>query len=384
MDIPLDEILIVDDTPANLKLLSQMLSGQGFKVRVASNGRQALTSIKVALPDLVLLDIKMPEMSGFEVCKLLQEDPITSDIPVIFISALDNLTDKLMGFKVGGVDYISKPFQLDEVIARVRTHLALKRTQKMLKNNNERMLRELNLAGHLQNNFIPQKFPVIPGWQISAELQPARETSGDFYDIFPLQEGKLGILIADVVDKGVAAALLMVLVWSFLREQCSIFPNQPDRVFHEVNQRMLTILNDSEFVTAFLGILDTETGQLTYANAGHNPPLWAQTGAEKIVELTRTGLPLGISEDLGWESAEIEVKPDDVLFLFTDGLTEACNKTGEFSGLQRLKTCLLPFSRNDSERIIELMKEELTGFLQGEILQDDLALMVIKRCHQDR
>lgn len=127
-----DDILIVDDTPANLRLLSDMLVKQGYKVRLAPNGRLALMGVQAVLPNLILLDIKMPGMSGYEVCEQLKADPRTRDIPVIFLSALDQADDKVKAFKRGGVDYVTKPLQVEEVLARVETHLKLRELQKQL------------------------------------------------------------------------------------------------------------------------------------------------------------------------------------------------------------------------------------------------------------
>ncbi len=382
MNNNVDEILIVDDTPANLKLLSQILSSHGYKIRVALSGSQALTSVELAQPDLILLDIKMPDMNGFEVCRQLKANSKTSQIPVIFISALNDLQDKLQGFHVGGLDYISKPFQIEEVLARVKSHLYIRRAQQILQMNNDRMQRELNLAWHLQMNFLPQKFPDVPNWQFSAALQPARETSGDFYDVFKLPDDRIVVLIADVVDKGVAAALLMVLAWSLLRERISLYPEHPEQVFFDVNQRILSILNDLEYVTVFLGILDPNSGKMVYANAGHNPPLWFRDSSPNPNQLGRTGLPLGVSEDFGWSQSEIMIEPDDILLVYTDGVTEACNQMGDYVGLQHLAECVKAIVLEDAETIISKILEELDLFLDNEPPQDDLTLIVIKRLNE--
>lgn len=212
-----DEILIVDDTPANLRLLTQMLVQRSHVVRAVTSGARALDSARSNPPSLILLDIRMPEMNGYEVCETLKEDPRTLDIPIIFISALNEIEDKVKGFSVGGVDYITKPFQLEEVLARVETHLALRRLQKRLQDANKRYEQELTLAGSLQASFFPADPPKVPGWQVSLKLRPARETSGDYYDAYSLPNGNLGILIADVVDKGAAAALYMALSWTLIR-----------------------------------------------------------------------------------------------------------------------------------------------------------------------
>jgi two-component system sensor histidine kinase/response regulator len=148
---PSGNILIVDDTPANLRLLSNMLAEQGYKVRSVINGQMALTATQASPPDLILLDIRMPEMNGYEVCERLKADEDTHDIPIIFISALDATQDKVKAFTVGGVDYITKPFQLEEVLARVETHLALRNLQKSLQREiieRDKLIAELDAYAH--------------------------------------------------------------------------------------------------------------------------------------------------------------------------------------------------------------------------------------------
>ena len=148
---PIGNILIVDDTPANLRLLSKMLTEQGYNVRSVINGKMALTTTQAAPPDLILLDIRMPEMDGYEVCEQLKADEGTHDIPIIFISALDAAQDKVKAFTAGGVDYVTKPFQLEEVLARVETHLALRNLQKSLQREiieRDKLIAELDAYAH--------------------------------------------------------------------------------------------------------------------------------------------------------------------------------------------------------------------------------------------
>ena len=169
-------ILIVDDTPANLRLLSNMLSDQGYKVRSVINGQMALTAIHAAAPDLVLLDIRMPGMSGYEVCEALKADPETREIPIIFISALDEIHDKVKAFTVGGVDYITKPFQFEEVLARVETHLALRNLQRQLQNEivaRDKLIGELDAYAHTVAHDLKNPLTVLVGY---AELLEKRHT----------------------------------------------------------------------------------------------------------------------------------------------------------------------------------------------------------------
>jgi sigma-B regulation protein RsbU (phosphoserine phosphatase) len=379
-DAPKADILIVDDTPANLRLLSQMLAEQGYQIRPVPDGPLALAATRAEPPDLILLDIRMPEMNGYEVCEHLKADAQTRDIPIIFISALDATQDKVKAFTAGGVDYVTKPFQFEEVLARVETHLALRKLQKQLQDANKKMAQELALAGEVQTSFLPRGLPHIPGWQLSVTLKPARETSGDFYDINLLPNGRLGILVADVVDKGAGAALFMALSWILIRTYAAEYPTQPELVFSAVNRRILKDTNANQFVAVFYGILDPATGMLVYCNAGHCPPYLVSTqSGEKVQKLIRTGVPLGIFEDETWEQGVVHLGPGDVLVLYTDGITDAEDGKGTFFGQERLLESVQANLGHPAQEMQDALMAEVREFVGDAPQFDDIALMVVVR-----
>ena len=386
-EAPQDNILIVDDAPANLRLLSEMLSKRGYGVRAVTSGERALASVRTDPPNLILLDIRMPGMNGYEVCKHLKADPPTRHIPVIFLSALNELQDKVQAFAVGGVDYVTKPFQGEEVLARVETHLALRKLQnqlreanRQLRDTNRRMARELALAGKVQASFLPREPAAIPGWQIAAALKPARQTSGDFYDLIPLPHGRLGLLIADVVDKGVAAALFMALSWILIRTYAVEHPTHPELVLSAVNHRLLAETDTDQFVTVFYGILDPAVGTLTYCNAGHPPPLLlgAQYG-DTAQPLSRTGMALGVVETEIWEQTTVHLGPGDVLVLYSDGVTDAEDQQEASFGYERLKTTALADLSRSAQEIQDSLLAEIKQFVGEAIQSDDITVMVVVR-----
>jgi sigma-B regulation protein RsbU (phosphoserine phosphatase) len=380
-------ILIVDDTPANLRLLSQRLVGDGHYVRPLPDGPLALAAAQAELPDLILLDIRMPDMDGYEVCKRLKAEVKTRDIPIIFISALDATQDKVKAFAAGGVDYVTKPFQAPEVLARVATHLALRALQKQLQEANETMARELALAGEIQASFLPADLPAIPGWRLSATLQPARQASGDFYDFVPLPNDLWGILVADVSDKGAGAALYMALSCTLLRTHAREYPGQPALVLRATNHRILQDCSANEFVTVFYGVLDPVTGMLVYASAGHCPPLHLRKQVDEQVHwLARTGVPLGIFGDKAWRQEMVQLDPGDLLVLYTDGITEAHSEPRLLFGEERLLASvraaldmagLQPLS---PQAIQDAILAEVEDFLGGAPPSDDIALIILQRC----
>jgi len=373
-------ILIIDDNPANLRLLSQMLTKHGYAVRPVTDCQLALGAAFAEPPDLILLDIRMPGMDGYEVCRRLKANAQTRDIPIIFISALDAIQDKVRAFAVGGVDYVTKPFQVEEVLARVETHLALRRLQKQLLDANEKMVRELALAGEVQASFLPHPLPEIPGWRIAATLKPARETSGDFYDLIPLPNGRLGLVVADVSDKGVGAALYMALSSTVIRIYAADYYSEPEIALRAANIHILKDTENNQFVTVFFGVLDPITGALTYANAGHPPPYLIQAHrGPNVQKLPRTGMPLGISKEELWQRGVVQLAPGDVLVLYTDGITEAADNQTAFWGESRLVESMRANAGRAAPGVLEAILANVRAFVGDAPQSDDIALVVLTR-----
>ncbi|MBT3391833.1 MAG: PP2C family protein-serine/threonine phosphatase [Chloroflexi bacterium] len=244
----------------------------------------------------------------------------------------------------------------------------------------QRVREELKLAGQIQSSLLPSVFPKMPGWQLSVTLAPAGETSGDFFDVIPLEGGRVGIVLADVLDKGIGPALYMALSRTLIRTYATEFELQPDVVFFATNERILKDTRANLFVTAFYGILDPQNGTLTYANAGHNPPLLLRAHDEGNTELLqKTGLPIGIDEEATWEHNTVEIFPGDVLVLYTDGIPEAQNTHKELFKRDALEAIARANLQQSAEGIQKEILDAVYDFL-GEIApQDDITLMVLLR-----
>jgi tetratricopeptide (TPR) repeat protein len=242
---------------------------------------------------------------------------------------------------------------------------------------------ELAVAGRIQEGLLPEKVPSLPGWQIAVALEPARETSGDFYDFIPLPHGRLGLVIADVADKGAGAALYMALSRTLIRTHSAEFATQPALVLHTTNQRILQETRTDMFVTVFYGVLEPETGLFTYCNAGHNPPFLV--GADRVEALTRTGLPLGIVGDTTWEEGTAQFVCGDALVLYTDGVTDAQTVEGTLFGQERLlaviQACqeLSRPARTHAEQMKKAVLDAIHEFVGDAPRFDDLTLMVVTR-----
>lgn len=241
---------------------------------------------------------------------------------------------------------------------------------------------ELVQAGRIQGSFLPIEPPHIPGWQIAIAFQPARQTSGDFYDFIPLPDGRLVIAISDVADKGIGAALYMASARSLLRAYAVEYPGEPRQVIQRVNRRLTTDTHGGLFVTLFFGVLDPHSGELLYVNAGHNPPYRFYPGEDPLA-LVKTGIPLGIFDDVDWEQKQARLDPSSLLVLYTDGVTEAIDSQENQFGEAGLARSVLRQMAQPAEQRAEAVKDGLLKDIRehrGRTSQtDDITLMVISR-----
>jgi serine phosphatase RsbU (regulator of sigma subunit) len=244
----------------------------------------------------------------------------------------------------------------------------------------QRVSQELQLAGNIQSSLLPRSFPDLPGWQIAVTLDPAGETSGDFFDIIPLSNGKIGIVIADVMDKGIGPAIYMTLSRTLIRTYATEFDVQPDVVFFATNERILKDTHANLFVTAFYGVLDPETGTMEYSNAGHNPPYLLSTREGGIIEsLQGTGLPIGMDADATWNQESVQILPGDSLILYTDGIPEAQNGEGEFFQENSLVTAAKNHLGQPAEAVQKAILDSVYEFIGEAPALDDITLMVLVR-----
>lgn len=249
----------------------------------------------------------------------------------------------------------------------------------------ERVTQELAFAGQVQSSFLPTATPQLDGWEIAAALLPARETSGDFYDFIPFGDGRLGLVVGDVADKGLGAAFYMALARTLLRTYAidysvrypDTYLSQIDRVLDTTNARILADTTTDLFVTLFYGLLDTQTNTLTYANAGHNPPY--HFNRRRVRALGLTGLPLGLFKDSRWKRSSVRVNSGDLLVLYTDGLTEAQDSSQEFFGEGRLQEIVRDNLNLPCHDLCDTILKEVTTFAGDSPHADDITLIVVRR-----
>ena len=241
----------------------------------------------------------------------------------------------------------------------------------------ERLETEVQLARQIQQTFIPHTLPTHPEWQMAARWLTARQVGGDFYDVIELPNGRLGIFIADVADKGMPAALFMALTRTLVRAAVKEL-NSPVEVLRRVNDLLLPDTQQGMFVTAIYGVLDTECGDFTFVNAGHNPPLWVKAN-QSIEKLTRTAIALGVMEQPNMKEHTISLAVGDMLLLYTDGLTEAFSPEGELFGELRLMDSLKSIQVQTADEVLVVIEDRLNEFIDTTPLGDDLTMLVLRR-----
>jgi serine phosphatase RsbU (regulator of sigma subunit) len=281
------------------------------------------------------------------------------------------LREALAAFNEMGVGYY--PQIVQDRLQEVRT-----KTNKQTLDH-EKMTKDLRKAWQVQESLLPENLPVIPDWELAVALKPAGETSGDFYDFLPLPDGKIGLIIADVTDKGTSAALFMALSRSLWRTFAVDFPAEPERTMTETNRRILADTHGGLYITLFYGILDPHNGDFDYCSAGHYPVYWVQARDGAVAELGRTGIPLGVLEEASWSREQIKIEPGDSLVLYTDGMTDALNGNEQFFGQERLLEAVRRHRGKPAKEMHEALLAEIRDWVGDTQQFDDLTLMVIVR-----
>ncbi len=284
----------------------------------------------------------------------------------------DDLTARVVVTSNDELGYLGE--RLNDMVEGLRERERLRKEQL-------RMERELEIAWTIQSSFLPTALPDVPGWHLAAELLPARVTSGDFYDIISLPSGLVGVLVADVADKGTGAALFMALCRTLIRTFAAEYADEPARTLQAANKRILQDTHSDLFVTVFYGVLNPSSGRLAYANAGHNPPFLL--GAARPRPLVRTGIPLGIFSDQAWSQAEANVYPGEALLLYSDGVTEAQDLRRRLFGTDRMLATAQAQLGQSAPAMQTALLEAVRQFVGDAPQFDDITLLIAMRAHSD-
>jgi phosphoserine phosphatase RsbU/P len=370
-------LLVVDDNPSHIHVVHSILKDD-YKIRIATTGAKALDLAKIKpLPDLILLDVMMPDMDGYEVCGHLKASPETRHIPVIFLTLKMEVADETRGFEVGAVDYIHKPFSPPIVKARVRTHLLLREAHETLARQLVAINNELEMARQIQLAILPKETPKIEGLEIAARYIPMSSVAGDFYDFIVVDEKHVGILIADVSGHGLPSALIASMLQSAFAAQ-SAHASDPVRVLSELNRALFGKFR-SHFVTAAYLFLDLEKRAVNYAGAGHPPVLWRKSSGS-VTEVLENGFFLGPFHDSTYSAVPLSLEAGDRVILYTDGILEAKNSSGEEFGMDRFKGMVEENHALPADRFADTVLDAVARWsekVSGPSQSDDITLLAI-------
>lgn len=394
MENPKRKILVVDDQPENLAILTGLLKGE-YRVMAATSGATALEiAASENKPDLVLLDVMMPEMDGHEVCRRLKESPETSEIPVIFTTAMSEVDDEAKGLAIGAVDYIIKPLNPTIVEARVRTHLALKEKNEIIKQEREelraardqlsaamnKLQHDIDRAREIQNTLLPdsddQPFP--EALTIIRRYVPEMAVGGDFFDIKALDAKHVAIVLADVCGHGMQAAFITGLIKTAF-ELAGDARRWPEQFVDWLNRALCQLTPVGSYATMIYCTYNIETRKLRYLNSGHQPlPILITPDGQAAPASESSIMPLGLFEYDDVDAERFTMAPGTKLLLATDGLTDAVNTEEEIFGLDRLMEVIKANASSPARELEDTVFKAVMEFSQGAEPADDIAVLVIE------
>jgi len=373
---PPSTILVVDDSPTNLQVLARTLQGSGHRILAAKDGPTALDIAKRAKPDLILLDVMMPGMDGFEVCRELKSQPETRNTLVIFLSARGEVADKVSGLELGAIDYITKPIQGEEVLARVAVHLSRQHLEREVRRSRDRLDKELAGAAEMQRLLLPPQMPAHPSLAFGTYYQTSRHAGGDYYDVLPLDGDRIGILVADVSGHGAPAAIVMAMIRAVVHTYPGV-ADDPPAVLHYINRHFQFLWDTSMYATAIYAVVDARRGTIRLSSAGHPLPLKASPTGDVESPALDTTMCLLWQELENVPCIDVPLRKGDRWAFFTDGITDRQAADGTMFDLDRLSAALAKHRDQSPAAIVDAIVGELDRFSAGEEPDDDQTLLIV-------
>ena len=375
-----EKIVVVEDSRLYRQVLKKTLIQAGYQVETAEDGKAGVEMVLRLLPDLVITDMDMPLMCGEEVCRRLKSDSTSQMIPIIMLTA-SQTADKITQLDAGADDYIPKSQDLGELLAKVRVFLRIKHLQDQLHEQNEKLRyenerneRELRMAREVQLGLLPRKGGRWGRLQVAFRYLPMLWVGGDLFDVVaitlpsPSSQGEEGkavggtlFFVSDVAGHGISAALITAMIKTSVLAQVSQIESLAELV-NRVNGAISLLMGEDRFVTAFFGLLNAQGTKIQYVNAGHPPGLFIRAGEQTIQRLGSMNYPMGVSGDIPYSLAEIDVGPGDRLILYTDGVTEAHNRANIVYGMARFEQLVLSHCRLELDKLVDNVIEDLERF----------------------
>ncbi|UTW56728.1 PP2C family protein-serine/threonine phosphatase [Kordiimonas sp. SCSIO 12610] len=375
-------ILVVDDMQLMRKMIGMCLERAGYSnISFAEDGDDALKMISEGMPDLVILDLNMPRMSGYEVCKALRANRETENLPILVQSASETPEERVEVFASGATDFVSKPINQPELLARVQMHLENRFMIQNLSDFHDHMQRELSLAKEMQHALLPQDSLIEEveqkaGMVIEAEYQASFELGGDLWGLWPIDDTSFGMFVLDISGHGVGASLNTFRVQATMGRHKHLY-HDPAAFLLNLNSDLVESFPLGQFGTMFYAVIDTESGAITYAGAGAPRPFIISD--DNVRTLDSAGTPIGIIASATYENLTDQLNEGESLFCYSDVLIETPFSNGEMLGENGLRDLV---SSKRSEGVGEKLVEKLLATFFEEIqtsLPDDLTAVAFHR-----
>jgi len=378
--------VIAEDEVVSRTLLRRQLEKAGYRVYEAPNGVEALNLVEQHKPDLLLSDWMMPELDGIELCRRVKENPETANTYILILTSREDKDDLVRALDAGADDYLRKPWDVSELLARIRAGLRVVKLQRSLALRNEdlglmtyRLNQEIATVANIQKVLLPQEIPHTPALDVTAWYLPSSECGGDYYDVLQLTPEHQGFLVADVSGHGAPAMVTMALIRQYVHLVARDY-DDPGALLEAVNRHLFDHLPTDQFVTMFYGIIHTSTLLCHYASAGHNPPLWFQKRNQETVRLQGCrGFPLKlVTREAQYGAQKIFLEPGDRLVLYTDGIPECFNPQKQDYGMERfLNVVNLHAGKCAPNQLETVVVTDVMRFSDDQLPEDDLTLMII-------
>jgi serine phosphatase RsbU (regulator of sigma subunit) len=387
------QILIVDDEPSNLDLLEAILQPENYQIFRGGTGEEAIAIATRITPDLVIMDVCMPGMGGFEACKTIKSESKNSFIPVMMLTNLDDTESKVEGLDAGADEYMVKPPSKAELLARVRALLRIRDlsytlldSKKQIEETNQELIKakkiiddELERVGQIQRSFLPARFPSHYQVEFGHFYGPCTQAGGDYFDIIEIGKNHWGLLIADVTGHGTPAAVVMAITHTLMHSFISSF-HFPSTALKVANEKLNEHLAPTFYVTMFYGVLNLDSMRFRFSSAGHEPMMLFRHKTREVEYLkTEYGYPLKLIESDDYDEREVALEVKDKIILFTDGLVEIRNEEGELFTSNRLEKLVLKYCDLPAQEFVDAIVAEVQTFRADQSFEDDVTLFVIER-----
>lgn len=384
----MDRILVVDDVEQNIELISRYLVNAGYDTISANNGASAIRKARMFKPDLILLDLLMPQMTGYEVCKILKSDEDTKYISILIITALDSSDTRNRSFEVGADDFISKTFDKVLLLSKVKSLLRIKHLSDQLKlqyselqEKNNTLDFQLNMAMQVQRSLIEESNFSVNEVSFMSRYLPALDIGGDMYDMVKIDESNVAVIMGDVSGHGIAAALLTAMLKMMFRNIIAV-THDPSEVLSKMNIEFCNIFTNKlidVYSCVFYALIDTKNKQIFCGNAGHTLPILVESKMNCAYEIDVHGLPIGMMENSTYSTKAISFNNGDLIFFHTDGLGDSLYKDATDEFVHKLKELLISVKNMPTDEIITHVLDQFrNNDDNAKFDNDDISIILCK------